>query len=1098
MDSNQQEYQYSSEQTQAEELGHNLSANQHDQQHCHTVTDGAALATIEDVLSALFLAIQEDQTQRNQGEQHLKELETSNSYFGKFLCTIMCEQGTEPTLRQMAATVLKKTIEYHWDVLSEKFYAPVIEDQVKDFVRSHIISSLVDPMQAIRNQAAQCAIIIANYDWPDRWPTLFDSSRALQLTSLLEAKDGNGVDGAMRVITEFVNCIDDQQIPKIVPILLSQLHSIVVNTSWSLQMRALGITNITKLLATAYEFSSDNNAGMFKSVIAPALPEWCQLVTSMLSCKGTAENLPLQIACINAAIVIVRHFSTIKKLRSLLRALLSEVWTRFREQLPAYVETCVNGDGAETHVDENGNILTMETFIISIMEFFEEIMMSQDLKKRLKPSLSSLISLAIKYMQITEEESSSWIDDADRFLQDEENECYSQSVRSFAARLVDDVFGEYGTITSSTALLSAAAENFEESLFALSSSDFNWWKQCEAVLFAVSSKETHSIVIDAVRNEKLQYDLRGFMDHILSESSQHLDCPFLIGRALIVTGRFSEVCSPMVVTGMLELAISGIEQAHPIPIQIGAVKGVNDFSRVLFKSNIELVLPYVHRLLFTLLGLAKTSSTEVLREVVETLSHVVKLDLQVTASLSETLIPTATAIFLKAHADPEVADAIGDLFSTLTEVPELCSTITERVVPTFVGVIMHHQQKEYTGVAEIALEVLIDVVKHCPEPYVQTLLDKSFFQIIQALMHTDDIELMQSSIKPRQHDYFVHYPILARFENNGASSLYLIVQLIAKLFSDDVPEVACTSLGTLITTLILKAGDDLGSYVNEILLAVLHKLQKSSTLTVLMSLVFIFARLVNENTTVALDFLEQHAALAFVLNLWCSQHSSFYGDYEIKVSTSALIKILMSGHPSLDTICLEGDPVEEKGIRTRSKSRKDGGPKYTQIPAKIKIFKVLLNEYQEQFSKPLFKTTTLNYCINTTALRLFVFGNVKQSKLKTFDSDDEDEEWEDVDDDDCDDEDCALPTFAPADDFYHASDAIDLGMDIAGLLSEYAHEEEENDPDIIADPISQIDLLLQLKELFSHVVANVSTEDELFKLLTETERDILKMAVDGL
>lgn len=26
------------------------------------------------------------------------------------------------------------------------------------------------------------------------------------------------------------------------------------------------------------------------------------------------------------------------------------------------------------------------------------------------------------------------------------------------------------------------------------------------------------------------------MDHILSESSQHLDCPFLIGRALIVTG----------------------------------------------------------------------------------------------------------------------------------------------------------------------------------------------------------------------------------------------------------------------------------------------------------------------------------------------------------------------------------------------------------------------------------------------------------------------------------------------------------------------------------------------------------------------------------
>lgn len=44
---------------------------------------------------------------------------------------------------------------------------------------------------------------------------------------------------------------------------------------------------------------------------------------------------------------------------------------------------------------------------------------------------------------------------------------------------------------------------------------------------------------------------------------------------------------------------------------------------------------------------------------------------------------------------------------------------------------MHHQQKEYTGVAEIALEVLIDVVKHCPEPYVQVVVIKFVHCIIR-------------------------------------------------------------------------------------------------------------------------------------------------------------------------------------------------------------------------------------------------------------------------------------------------------------------------------------------------------------------------------
>ena len=49
------------------------------------------------------------------------------------------------------------------------------------------------------------------------------------------------------------------------------------------------------------------------------------------------------------------------------------------------------------------------------------------------------------------------------------------------------------------------------------------------------------------------------------------------------------------------------------------------------------------------------------------------------------------------------------------------------------------------------------------------------------------------------------------------------------------------------------------------------------------SLLFIFARLANENTTVVLDFLVEQNALQFVMQTWCAQYDSFYGDYDIKV-----------------------------------------------------------------------------------------------------------------------------------------------------------------------------------------------------------------------
>ncbi|EGD81708.1 hypothetical protein PTSG_02419 [Salpingoeca rosetta] len=540
---------------------------------------------------------------------------------------------------------------------------------------------------------------------------------------------------------------------------------------------------------------------------------------------------------------------------------------------------------------------------------------------------------------------------------------------------------------------------------------------------------------------------------------------------------FDQACSEEAVTGMLAIAINSLTADSPIPVQVGGVKALNDFSRVLSEKNPQAVHPYAEQLISSLLPMAANASQEVVREVVETLSQTVKIDPNVSTAYAQQLVTAANAVFLKAQGDVAVADAVGELLSILTEIPDVCTVIIQRAVPTFVGLVQHHQEKEYTGVAEIGLHILTNVVKHCPQDQVQDLLQKTFPQTVQTLLHSDDIELLQTGGEFLRMFVSLHYPVVSAFEVDGSSGLYLVVQFIAYMLSEEMSESACAFIGNLVTAVILKAGNDLGSYVNDILLAVLNKMQQAKAGTVILSLLFIFARLANENTAVVLDFLVEQNALEFVMNLWCTHFDSFYGDYDVKVSTSALIKILLSGHPALDTINVQGDIIEEKGIRTRSKSRADGGTKYTTIPLKTKLFKLLVGEYQEQLLKAQRQEEGDGDDDD----------DYDDDGVEGADDDDDDEEgWEDVDEG-------SVPKFMSADEFYSSSDMLDLGL--GALLGELEDEETANDPDAVADPIYHINLRDHLLEVLRSVASDESAQQAFLPALNAKEQDILQRAL---
>ena len=124
-------------------------------------------------------------------------------------------------------------------------------------------------------------------------------------------------------------------------------------------------------------------------------------------------------------------------------------------------------------------------------------------------------------------------------------------------------------------------------------------------------------------------------------------------------------------------------------------------------------------------------------------------------------------------------------------------------------------------------------------------------------------------------------------------------------------------------TLIRKAGNTLGENLDLLLKAVLSKMQRTETLTVMQSLLMVYAHLINSEFDAVLNFLSTvpgptgQSALAFVLSEWVSRQHLFFGSYDRKVASVALCKLLEYGvthdDSRLNEIHVKGEEIYPGG-----------------------------------------------------------------------------------------------------------------------------------------------------------------------------------------
>lgn len=1000
------------------------------------VQQGLKEALIE-TLTAILSPVQEV---RAAAEEQIKVLEVTEE-FGVHLAELTVDPQGALAIRQLASVILKQYVETHWCSQSEKFRPPETTDQAKAAIRELLPSGLREAISKVRSSVAYAVSAIAHWDWPEAWPQLFTL-----LMEMLVSGDVNAVHGAMRVLTEFTREVTDTQMPLVAPVILPEMYKIFTMAEvYSIRTRSRAVeifTTCANLICAIEELEK----GAAKALIFPVVQQFTEAFVHALQMPdGLSSDSGLKMEVLKAVTALVKNFP--KPMVSSMQQILPIVWNTLTESAAFYVRTEVNyTEEVDDPIDSDGEVLGFENLVFSIFEFVHTLLENNKFKSTVKKALPELIYYVILYMQITEDQIKVWTANPQQFVEDEDDDTFSYSVRISAQDLLLAVAAEFQN-ESAAALAAAATRHLQEAEQAKNSGNEHWWKIHEACMLALGSVKT--IITENVKNGRIQFDMHGFLASvILADLNLPAASPFLLGRALWAASRFTAAMSPELIQQFLQATVSGLHDSQPPSVRISAVRAIWGYCDQLKLSESTHVLqPFLPSILEGLVQLAAQFSSEVLTLVMETLCIVCTVDPAFTTSAENKICPLTIAIFLKYNNDPVVASLAQDIFKELAQIEGCQGPMHMRLIPTLVSIMQAPPDKIPTGLCATSIDILTTVVRNTKPPLSEMLVCQAFPVVAQCTLRTDDNTIMQNGGECLRAYVSVALEQIAQWrDEQGNSGLWYVMQVVNQLLDPRTSEFTAAFVGRLVSTLISRAGTQLGEQLDQILRAILSKMQQAETLSVMQSLIMVFAHLVHSQLDPLLEFLcslpgpTGKPALEFVMTEWMSRQHLFYGQYEGKVSTVALCKLLQQGLNSddkrLQDIVVKGEEIygPEDGIRTRSKSAKNP-ERWTNIPLLVKIFKLIINE-----------------------LSTVVEANASRANAADWSQADSSGMWEEEEDGGDDDEE---------------EDEGVAGQLLSDLIAsnkyddDYYEDDEEDDPDALKDPIYQIDLQAYLTDFLT-------------------------------
>uniref|UniRef100_A0A182RTC9 Importin N-terminal domain-containing protein n=1 Tax=Anopheles funestus TaxID=62324 RepID=A0A182RTC9_ANOFN len=907
-----------------------------------------------------------DSEQRKSAEARLAQLKFTE-WYGVILAEFTVEQQIHIGLRQLASVMLKQYVNDCWadggdvdDVgdlsavdaaAASTTPALLVNDEAKRRIKQILPEGLYDQNSKIRSVVAYCIANIALYDWPGDWQELFDV-----IVKCLSGTE-NSVDGAMKVLAEFTLELD-RQVGEVAPLILSEVYRIFTAANqYNVTARKYAVEILYSLLRsinTNIETRQEKSA-----ILNPVLPNFMQrLIEGLTAPNGPHSSFPLKTQIIKILKYMISDMS--KFVQPYVGTILPTIWQLLTQLADFYVKVVVNEieaapfNGTEQDEDVVDDFVQM---ILQIFEFVHTIIEMKKYKAAIMNVLTDLVYITMLYMQITEEQARQWLDDPEKFVDDEDEQGVEFTIRVTAHDVLLIVGREYENqllpcFTEALGKHSAVAEVDRNA------GNPHWWKIHESSMLAVGSFK------DMIVESPASFDMGQYLALIkmLMESRAS---PYLLGRCLWLLSRFCEcdILRQPFMEQIINVTVDSLSMDKPIVLRIMAARAIYGFCGNLKDNKDErhvLILSKLEHFFDGLVGLFEQSQNTVVGLLLEALSAIISFDVNVTATLCPKIINVTMTVFQKYHDDRFLLEMVQDVLKILSQNPFCLLPLQDRIIPTIVNILNHEQAGEQTLLSpEIALDVLQTLVKYSQAPLSDAMIENAFPSAVHCILRAEDHSVMQAGGECLRSFLAVSPEQICRYKNG--EGLNYVLQVTTMLLNPMNTESTASFIGRLVITIITKVGNLLGDSVDLLLKAVLSKMQLVKSLNVIMSLVTIFAHLILLQLDAVMNFLSTvpgptgETAMSFVLANWLSRQHLFYGQYERKVTTLALCKLFEHGVTTkddrLNTVMIKEQVPATTGNaanntnarRTRSTAAKTATV-WIDTPVLVKIFKLLLHE----------------------------------------------------------------------------------------------------------------------------------------------------------
>lgn len=727
---------------------------------------------------------------------------------------ISLQEGLDFSIRHLASVLLDQYICRHWQADgNQRFEPPEVQYPYKVLIRNFLLKALNMESSAdeeggnskdaeIRRQLnayAHAISRIARYDWPSDYQDLLPT-----LVGYIDSGEPRVAASALKVFKELSNEICDLNIPDFAPILLPNMLGILQSPNFLARTKANAVKVFSSVAETIMCMNEVEPAAI-KMYLAPHLDRFATLAIELLmvpvDCNidagggGGGSNL-VDIGLKKDLIIALTKF--IRNCRSYIKAHLQRimqlVWESLITSAHTYVGQIVNSNSSNADlelytdaVDSDGESIDFESYIFAMLDFVAAILESSKCRDLIKPVLTELIYYILCYIQLTDSQINSWLDDVECFLgEDDIQSGGAYSIRIVSQELITDLATNMASNEKGVkkddelfklAFVQAVNRHFAEGRAAEKTRKHGWWKPIEACLYVVGLLSRPIIyTVRSVAQQALAREYQTILDSVVANID--LNEPFLAGRSVWSASRFAAIMNDQSLDNFFKLTsnlltMPDTDKQQPV-LRIFALRATHYFgTSVTINMKVDLIKPYLAQLMQGMLASAVDAKSELLDLCLITIKTLLKLDKDFTITTTASACALAVAAFLKFPADPVLFGSIQDVLDVLFLLGECAPQLHQHLLPIVLAILDGNKdmlvaasamatgfgkkehilkESEDRGVLiqqlqPLALEILTEWIKNSPCEPSDVMIQQAYPALLRCLLgaSNDESSILQNA-----------------------------------------------------------------------------------------------------------------------------------------------------------------------------------------------------------------------------------------------------------------------------------------------------------------------------------------------------------------